>query len=717
MPPFQHALFSLLLSFFAAHACAQTALQQDSTIAQVDIKASAAAYDARRDDTAAKIVVNQDELLKYGDSSVAAVLRRLPGITVGGVPGRGGEIRMRGLGNGYTQILLNGAPAPPGFALDTLAPELIERVEIMRAATAEYSTQAIAGTINIVLRRAIVKGQREVKLGVRSENGQQGTNPNFQVADRAGIWSYAIAGGINYNRQDRPDGGFTVMRDPDSNATVRRDQANTSRGLYKNVHLSARVNVNLGPDDTVTWQTFMNAARFDGVWRERTTTHLGAAPRFAAGIGAVGDGSAAVRTDVTWLHKMAGNAKLEIKAGGNDARRDNAFAGHYAGADTAPLLDRTIDVDTHDRGATASAKYTTRIVAGHTLAAGWDSARSGRSEGRTQRERALAGTSAVHLDQDFDATVTRVALFAQDDWTIDKQWSGYVGVRWEGIRTRVDDTVGNATHVWSPLFQALYKIPGAWHDQLRLALTRTYKAPALVSVIPRRILATNNSATTPDTQGNPAIRPELASGLDIAFEHDLAGGGLLSASGYMRRISDNVRNTIFLVDGAWVSMPVNTGSARAHGIELEAKFALRSWSRAAPAVDVRASLARNWSRLDAVPAPNNRLVNQTPASANLGLDYQAGKLPLTLGASYSFQNGGAVRFSANEFDYTRPKRVLDLYALIRLRKGHQLRLSVANALHQNDMSATTWVDDSGALSDAVITPTAPLFRVALELKL
>jgi outer membrane receptor for ferrienterochelin and colicins len=717
MPSTCRMFSPLLLSLLATHACAQEAPLQDSTIPQVEIKASATAYDARRDDTAAKIVVNQDELLKYGDSSVASVLKRLPGITVSGVPGRGGEIRMRGLGNGYTQILLNGEPAPPGFALDTLAPELIERVEIMRAPTAEYSTQAIAGTINIVLKRAILKGQRDVKLGVRAENGQQGTNPNFQVSDRVGIYSYAIAGGINYNRQDRPEGGFAVMRDPEGNTTTRRDLANTSRGLYKNVHLAPRVNVNLGPDDTVTSQTFMNAARFDGMWSERTATRLGAAPRFAAGTGAVGDSSAAVRTDVTWLHKMTGEAKVEVKAGGNVARRDNDFAGQYAGADTLPLLARTIDIDTQDLGATASVKYTTRIVAGHTLAAGWDSARSQRSEGRTQRERTLAGTPAVNLDQDFDATVTRVALFAQDDWTIDKQWSGYVGLRWEGIRTRVDGTVDNASHVWSPLFQALYKIPGAGNDQLRLALTRTYKAPALVNVIPRRILATNNSATTPDRQGNPAIRPELASGLDLAFEHYLAGGGLLSASGYMRRISDNERNNIFLVEGAWVSMPVNTGSARAHGIELEAKFALRSWSKAAPAIDVRANLARNWSRLDSVPAPNNRLVSQTPVSANLGLDYQADKLPLTLGASYSFQNGGPVRFSANEFDYAGPKRVLDLYALITLGTGRQLRLSVANALHQDYMTATTWVDGSGALSDAVITPTAALFRVALELKL
>ena len=66
------------------------------------------------------------------------MLKRQPGISVvNGIGGRGGEIRMRGLGKGYTQILLNGDPAPDGFSLDGLAPELVERIEIQRAATAD----------------------------------------------------------------------------------------------------------------------------------------------------------------------------------------------------------------------------------------------------------------------------------------------------------------------------------------------------------------------------------------------------------------------------------------------------------------------------------------------------------------------------------------------------------------------------------------------------
>ena len=74
----------------------------------------------RRESTAAKIVIGRDEIERYGDSNIGDVLKRLPGVTMQGPPGRSGNIRMRGLGSGYTQILLDGQRIPPGFSLDSL---------------------------------------------------------------------------------------------------------------------------------------------------------------------------------------------------------------------------------------------------------------------------------------------------------------------------------------------------------------------------------------------------------------------------------------------------------------------------------------------------------------------------------------------------------------------------------------------------------------------
>ena len=87
------AVCSIFLVSHAARAedaPAPAPVKANSTSAQapvmqtVMVKGSAATYDARRDDTASKVVVNSEEIQKYGDTSVNDVLKRLPGITVGG---------------------------------------------------------------------------------------------------------------------------------------------------------------------------------------------------------------------------------------------------------------------------------------------------------------------------------------------------------------------------------------------------------------------------------------------------------------------------------------------------------------------------------------------------------------------------------------------------------------------------------------------------------
>ncbi|MEW7849816.1 hypothetical protein AB2N08_14035 [Massilia aurea] len=76
----RHSLPCLVLTSFAGLASAQ----QDypgTPVAQVDIKGSSATYDPRRDDTATRIVVGRDELIRYGDRSLLDALKRVPGVT------------------------------------------------------------------------------------------------------------------------------------------------------------------------------------------------------------------------------------------------------------------------------------------------------------------------------------------------------------------------------------------------------------------------------------------------------------------------------------------------------------------------------------------------------------------------------------------------------------------------------------------------------------
>ena len=117
-------------------------------VEQVEITGKNTASDERRNSTAAKIIITREDIEQYGDSNLGDVMRRLPGVTSGGRAGRPGPPMLRGMGGGFTQILIDGQRIPPGFSIEELSPDQVERIEIFRAPTAETGARAIAGTIN-----------------------------------------------------------------------------------------------------------------------------------------------------------------------------------------------------------------------------------------------------------------------------------------------------------------------------------------------------------------------------------------------------------------------------------------------------------------------------------------------------------------------------------------------------------------------------------------
>jgi hypothetical protein len=77
-----------------------------------------------------------------------------------------------------------------------------------------------------------------------------------------------------------------------------------------------------------------------------------------------------------------------------------------------------------------------------------------------------------------------------------------------------------------------------------------------------------------------------------------------------------------------------------------------------------------------------------------------------------------VRVTVNQYAYSVPKRTLDLYGLWKSSPKTQLRVSLANALHQENVNANTYVDASRyAYSDTSFTPTSATVRAMLEMKL
>jgi iron complex outermembrane receptor protein len=682
----------------------------------------------RRQSTAAKLVFGREELDRNGDTSISEVLKRLPGVTLGGPPGRGGGgVRMRGMGNGYTQMLVNGERPPPGFSLEALSPDQVERVEVIRGPVAEHSTQAIAGTINIILREGYQQKDVQLRVADNIEQGRHGANVGIVVPGKTGNLSWNLTGALNQGRQHNESD--TVNLNTQDDGTVQREQRihDSGGGVNDSLFLTPRFSYKFANNDTLSFQPFLVASRNRSggdSWVEQPVGTIG--PEYAHQRADATSHSTFLRGFGNWLHRMDGGARLEVKfgfAGGrsdSDTRRNTFDAGGGA-------LRGYVDSDaTRDGSLNTGGKYSRPLGNGHLFAAGWEA-----EGGHRSQQHLAAGDSAALFDDggaSLSADSRRLAAFVQDEWDLSPRFSTYLGLRWEGIHItseRSDGDIKNLSKVWSPVLHGVWRLGEEGKDnkpdQVRASVTRSYKAPALNDLIAVPTISTYNDATRPDRSGNPNLKPELATGLDLAYEHYLGKSGIVSASGFLRKIDGLMRRQTVLAQTAggprWVSTPTNIGNARTGGLELEAKFQLADLWKDAPNVDVRSNYSRFWSSVDGIPGPDNRLDQQPKQTANVGADWRLKGMPLTVGGSLNWTPAILVQATPNETASTGTKRQFDVYGLYKLSQNSQLRLS-ANNVDPRVYDTARSVDTGGLVqSAATSTRTYTAFGIRYETKM
>ncbi|WP_374582274.1 TonB-dependent receptor plug domain-containing protein [Pseudoduganella sp.] len=664
------------------------ALAGQAASAQPVVEIKSARIDQRKEDTASTLVLTRDDLAAHGDRTLADALRRLPGITISDTAG----IRMRGLGNGYTQVLLNGQPAPQGFALDSLPPEVIERVEVLRTASAVLGTQGIAGTINIVLRKSIRRSTQEAQVGVDGLHGAWSPRLSAQSSGKADGWSHSVS--VVLARPSTPADRNIADSEPGLQRLTRSHEDNTARTL----NLAPRLNWSTSGGDQFSLQSLATITRRSISYRSREEVLQGETGDFAS-VGSRFDvQSYFLRSELAWQRKLANGAQWELKLGASTAPRDTGFdfAGmplHGPGPTT-----RRVDGDIREHGFNYGGKYSHPLGNGHAVVAGWDGSALQRMQTRVEHEYSPAGALNFLRDDRYDGRIERLAAFAQDEWKSGGDaWSA--GLRWETMRTAAHDrhtaSVRQRSTVISPVLEWMRQLPG--NSQLRLGASRSYKAPNMLDLIPRRFTSdNNNSATNPDTQGNPTLRPELAWGLDAGIDYYWAKDSLLSASIYARDIDNVILTTLYREGKRWIAMPANHGGARAYGLALEARLPLTA------AMSLRANASINRSRLERVPGPDNRLDRQAPLSGMAAFSYKPGAF--SFDAEYSYEAGGPSRDSDITSTLAPYQRKLDLRAAWKPSPRQEWRIAISDVLHPDRSTAYRYHDsDSGAWRQSAIT--------------
>ena len=669
--------------------------------------------DERRRATASRIVVGREEIDRMGDNSLGEVLKRLPGVTIGGPPGRGGQVRMRGMGGGYTQILLDGQRMPPGFSLDSIAPEQIERIEILRAPVAEYGTRAIAGTINVIMRSDFKLKTNELRVGGGADGDRPQVGATWTYNGQTEALGYNLATTLFKGGQTSDSDSRTLGLDAGGATTLDQQQHTESHTQRQGLFANGRLQFKLGPGNSLDLQPFFNTVRSQGSGHDTLTQTVGVDQPYALADWQSRSDWQMARLNSTWLAGTPGGGRLQLRLNSllstSSSVTDRFEAGGSAGAGRQKFDDshqRELSLD-------LNGKFSQLLADRHSASAGWELQNSQRTDGHVSSINGVA--TLAEFGEDIQARVQRVALYAQDEWDWSPTFSFYLGARWEAIATASDSAlaqVRNRSAVFTPLAHMVWKLPDSPRDQLRLSLTRSYRSPNTNQLIARPAISTlypdlsqPNQPTHPDRAGNPALLPELATGLELGVEHYLDAGGILSANVFVRKI-DNLIRTVRSQDAVswasvprWVARPRNIGSADAAGLELEAKGRLSDlWATELP-ISLRANVTLMWSRVDQVMGPNNRLEGQPPYTANLGADWPFKGLPLSVGVSLNFTPGFSLQQIDSQTYRQGVKNVVDGYALWRFSPDASARLTLSNAgARRYDTGNTTTLSDGGSQS-------------------
>ncbi|MEN9558960.1 MAG: hypothetical protein RLZZ502_171, partial [Pseudomonadota bacterium] len=277
------------------------------------------ANDERRNSTAAKIIITREDIEQYGDSNLGDVMRRLPGVTQGGRPGRGGPIRMRGMGGGYTQILIDGQRIQPGFNVEDISPEQVERIEILRAPTAETGARAVAGTINIILREPLRTTHNEPKLGVVSDRGKLAYNGSWAYNDKFGeAGTYTLNASLNHNHTLTDSLAETVYTDAASEQLrLLQHTFNQTEDKRDSYFLSTRAQWRLGVAEQLGLMGFVHGAELHNQSRGTLTQEFGALPApYATRSGRYDGDYQVARLNLNINKKWDDNSRYEWRFGG-----------------------------------------------------------------------------------------------------------------------------------------------------------------------------------------------------------------------------------------------------------------------------------------------------------------------------------------------------------------------------------------------------------------
>lgn len=717
----RHSLLSLAVASSAA--VAETATREppkqfDAIAVQGEI-----VYRDRTESTAPVLAYDLEYFQRFEPLTVGDMLKRVPSVAfVSDVLEYDGA-RLRGLDPGYTQVLINGKKVPGAgddrsFFVDRIPAELVERIEIVRSASANRSGDAVAGALNIVLRGAYEFDGAYLRAGaLHFDDGEW--KPTYGGIASGEFAGGRLLGGFNvqgrYNPKRKRSDRF---EEPGGDFVDAEDQTDTRDGT--DYSANASYSREFGDSGLFT----LTGAY---VLTDRTETENSleynvpvANPRNLLSIN-----DQVVDIDQT-NYVLAADLETEALGGKNtlelsysafdDERFDTEEETGFDDDDTPPSFDEfegaRVLTDGDDTELALSLAHA-RPLGEATLEFGLDVQRKDRD--------VEIATSEVDTDEegeplppydDFDIARSQIDERRLDPYIMlsggGDAFDWEAGLRYETTDVDVgfdDERADNDYDVLLPSAHLKWNLSEL--DRVTLSLARTVRRPNFNFILP---LTLEEEYGDNDFVGNPLLDPELAWGIDVGYERRLGRDGVLGINVFYRDVSDLIEiintgepsatarddyedeveefldenpganpNTpgypVFDPD-SFVYTADNVGDGEVYGVEIDLSTPLTSLGL--PHTGVFANYAWLDSNIEDF-AGERRFNDQARFVYNVGFIHDLPDSGWSFGASYRKQGDAFSRLLAEE---VRTEYGADLEAFIEKRFGTQfsVRLTGSNLL-------------------------------------
>lgn len=650
----------------------------------------------RTDDVVPTLSYDLEYFQRFEPLTVGDALKRVPSVAFLSDVLESDGVRLRGLDPGYTQILINGERVPGGeanrsFFVDRIPAELIDRVEVVRSSSANRSGDALAGTINIVLRDALALDGGYIRAGAL-------LFPDDEIGGTFGaVYGGEVGPGrllVGASVQDRrnPKDKFS-QRFSGPGGTLDNTEVQTDVRSGTDYSFNAAYEVEVGGGTLDLSGVFVRTER---VQDEDSIEYRGGIQN-NANLLTINDNDIDIETGNLNLR-----ARYEREMFGGETR----FKLGYATFDDeqaefeneAEYLRDGLPFPEEDRF-TADLEF--RDLQDEEVSFAVEHSRP--VGGDVELE---FGVQAVSKDRDSTTVVANRVRFnvpnsptprpAQPPFVFNTvsyiieetrfdpyvMFSGESGaLKWEaGLRYETTDTtiagIDNDFAVLLPSASLRYRLSDS--DRLTLSVARTVRRADFDDLAP---VTLEEERGDNDFRGNPFLEPETAWGIDLGFERRLGRRGVVGVNAFYRDVTDLIEDVNTGLQGSggpgtFIESIDNVGDGQVYGVEFDLSTPLDFIGMETTGVFLNAS----WldSQVEDVLG-ERRFNDQSDYVVNLGFTHDIPSWAAAFGATYRKQGDAFGRVYAEEVS-TSYGADLEVFIEKRIFSNTVIRLTGSNLL-------------------------------------